>query len=703
MKKNLFIKLTLVLNLVFYPYSVFASQKEPNDEYFEIQKDYFSQIKLQEAWSETIGSENVVIAVIDSGVDMDHPDIIGNIWFNRKEIPLNGIDDDNNGYIDDFSGWDFLADSPDPHPKFDEGYSFVGINHGTAVSGIAASSSNNTEGLSGVCWNCKIMALRAMWPNGLGDTYKISKAIDYAVDNGADIINMSFVGSMLDDYLKNSITRAYEAGVVLVAAVGNDAENLFLSGGDLDFRPAYPVCLDGHFGKNNIIGVGSVNRDNTKSSFSNYGFSCIDISAPGNKIAGPQVYDPTKGEDYSEKYISGWSGTSVSTPIVSGVVGLIKSANPKLTNDQIISIIRQSGVSIDSNNPLYINQLGSGLLDAKAAVSLAKATIGEGVGFRSESVALKTSLNSQISKSKANRNLLLSSFAGRKSEIVVFDESLAKIASWAPYGEFFTKGSFVFSGDMDGDGNFEIISVPSKGGGPQVRVFDEKGNVKSQFFAFDKSLRGGIRGISFDYDGDGKWEIVISYGFGSEYEIKILKSNGEVIRSFKSAKDREISAPSLCSSDVDGDGKAEIIAGSGQGSLPLVTVFDMFGNIKNSFLAYDRSFSGGVEVACFDINGDGKAEIITGAGKGGGPQVRVFDEKGNVKSQFFAFDKNFRGGITVVAQDIDYDGKAEIITGSGKGSRGEVRVFEETKDGFKKEYEIKVFEDNFFGGIGVGI
>ncbi|MEK7125400.1 MAG: S8 family serine peptidase, partial [Patescibacteria group bacterium] len=153
------------------------SVPEPNDPlYFANQASYFGQIKLWDAWIKTTGSADVIIAIIDSGVDMDHPDLIGNMWFNKKEIPLNGVDDDNNGYVDDLNGWDFLENTSDPHPKLHDGKSFSGLNHGTVVAGIAAAATNNNEGLAGVCWSCKVMALRAVGGDGTGTTEKVALA-----------------------------------------------------------------------------------------------------------------------------------------------------------------------------------------------------------------------------------------------------------------------------------------------------------------------------------------------------------------------------------------------------------------------------------------------------------------------------------------------------------------------------------------------
>ena len=243
---------------------------EPNDAFYSGQFNYLNQMRIPQSWNATTGSQDVIIAVIDSGVDMDHPDIISNMWFNKGEKALNGLDDDNNGYVDDLNGWDFLEGVSDPHPKFGDDFSFGGAIHGTAVAGIAAASTNNALGIAGVCWQCKIMALRALDASGEGNTEKIASAIDYAIANGADIINMSFVGGVDDGLMSVAVERAYKAGVILVAAVGNDADQSGVFLGDLDFRPLYPVCSDGGPGENHVLGVGSVDSSSAKSVFSNY-------------------------------------------------------------------------------------------------------------------------------------------------------------------------------------------------------------------------------------------------------------------------------------------------------------------------------------------------------------------------------------------------------------------------------------------------
>ncbi|PIR94733.1 hypothetical protein COT95_02590, partial [Candidatus Falkowbacteria bacterium CG10_big_fil_rev_8_21_14_0_10_37_6] len=213
----------------------------PNDPYYNEQW-YLDKIGAPQAWGIKNTSPNVIVAVLDTGVDINHPDLEANIWINNGEIADNGIDDDNNGYIDDINGWDFYDDIADPKPKFTQGFSEIGLNHGTIVAGIIAAEGNNNFGITGVTWSAKIMPLKVLSDSGEGDTGDVIQAIDYAIDNGADIINLSFVGGIFEKSLEEAIRRAYDAGVIVVAAAGNED-----AGGvshDLDIKPSYPVCHD---------------------------------------------------------------------------------------------------------------------------------------------------------------------------------------------------------------------------------------------------------------------------------------------------------------------------------------------------------------------------------------------------------------------------------------------------------------------------
>ena len=671
------------------PNYIYESQVAPNDEFYqEYQVNYLQALNFPKAWDITQGSEDVVVAVIDAGVDMDHPDLIGNIWFNKKETPLNGIDDDNNGYVDDFNGWDFLRNTSDPHPKLGDGFTSAGANHGTIIAGVIAATTNNSDGVAGACWKCKIMPLRALASNAQGTTDNLAEAIDYAVNNGADIISMSFVTSAPDKIFSEAIARAHRAGVLLVAAVGNDGLSSSLIGGDLDFRPLYPVCFDNVDGANDILGVASVDLNRKKSSFSNYGFNCVDVATVGVGIFSTKLFDPKFGDRYDEfnfDYIGGQSGTSFAVPSAAGAAALVKSVNPALSNDQIIDIIRKSAINVDSLNPFYAGQLGAGILDAEAAVKMAQNTQG----------------NIQNSSNKGN--ILASSGSGHKVNILSLDVQGNQSLDFLAYPEFFRGGAEVASGDVDGDGQIEIITGAGAGGGPQVRIFSATGVVEGQFFAYNSGFRGGVHIAVTDINKDGIDEIITSAGAGFSSEVKIFDNKGNVLGSFDVTAQGLDGGVTVSAGDIDSDGEIEIVTGTGGGSLPLVQIFDKLGNKEKQFLAYPEFFRGGVNVALGDVDADGQIEIVTSAGFGGGPQVRIFSATGQVKGQFFAFESGFRGGANVAVADIDSDGKVEIIAGSGQGRESEIRTFQKTGVQYLQETVFSVFEDGYEGGVFVGI
>ena len=535
---------------------------------------YLEKIGAPRAWDLTQGNPHVIIAVLDTGVDIDHPDLKDNIWKNEVEIPGNEIDDDKNGYIDDINGWDFVNNVADPNPKFQEGFTNIGINHGTIVAGIAAAQGNNAFGISGVSWNSKIMPLKVLNDSGEGMVSNVIKAIDYAVQNKADIINLSFVGMGYSSSLEDAITRAYKAGVIIVAAAGNeDSAGVSHS---LDDEKAYPVCYGGS--ENMIIGVAASDALDQKAEFSNYGFDCIDITAPGTSFLGLSVYSPEK--DYNQElfnyYYNGfWSGTSMAAPLISGSIALIKSMNPGLSRDEVINILTSSADNISRLNPSYLGQLGSGRVNISRAIERIHDVLTSTLGI--------------------------------------------------------------------------IMSVPQNNNVSQVKVFEQNNDLDLSFFAYDKNFRGGAN---------------------------------------------------VAAGDLDGDGLDEIITGAGPGGGPQVAIFNIKGEKQNQFFAYGKNFSGGINVAVGDVNSDGKDEIITGTGKGGGPQVRVFDQNGKVKGQFFAYDKNFRGGVNVGTGDINQDGVDEIVTGAGPGGTPHIRLFNsqfELLDGFLG------YESNFNGGVNVAI
>jgi subtilisin family serine protease len=237
-----------------------------------------ADIDATEAWDVVTGG-TVIIAVIDSGVKYDHEDLAGNIWSNPGEIPGNGVDDDGNGRIDDIRGWDFVDDDNDPMDY---------NNHGTHVAGTIAAVGNNGLGVTGVCWTATIMPIRGLDAAGSGDAANLLSAIEYANDNGADVINNSWGGGPYSQPLKDAIDAST---AVVVCAAGN-------SNVDNDATPHYPSS----YTSTNIISVAATDQNDNRASFSNYGATSVDVGAPGVNIYSTIT---TRHDEFNDNFSGG--------------------------------------------------------------------------------------------------------------------------------------------------------------------------------------------------------------------------------------------------------------------------------------------------------------------------------------------------------------------------------------------------------------
>jgi subtilisin family serine protease len=264
-------------------------------------------VKAPAAWENGYTGQGVVVAVIDTGVDYNHEDLRNNIWTNTKEIANNGIDDDGNGYVDDVSGWNFSGNN---NNTFDDN------GHGTHVSGTIAGE-NNGIGVTGVAYNAKIMPVKVLNESGSGSYSAITNGIYYAVNNGANVINLSLGGYYSNNNLKKAIEYASSKGVIVVMAAGNDGSS----------SPDYPA----RYAYNTGIAVGAVDINNNLANFSNRaGRQEISyVTAPG-----VDIYSSLPNNQYGS-----YSGTSMAAPHVAGVVALMLSANPYLTDSQVREIL----------------------------------------------------------------------------------------------------------------------------------------------------------------------------------------------------------------------------------------------------------------------------------------------------------------------------------------------------------------------------
>lgn len=644
----------------------------PNDAGYSFQW-HLEKINAPEAWDITIGSKDVIIAFIDSGIDISHPDLKQNIWINMDEINGDNIDNDRNGYSDDAHGWNFVENNNDVRPQFEKKClnndgtvkenCKLGINHGTIIAGIAAAEGNNKRGIAGITWNSKIMPLRALDGAGNGENDSVVNAVNYAVENGADIINLSLVGEGYYKGLEEALRNAYQKGILIIAAAGNNEKG----GIDMDKNPRYPVCYKGKNGENIAIGVAGTDKNDIRSVFSNYGKNCIDIAAPAEDFYSASVYNAKY--DSFEGYYSGlWSGTSLAAPIISGLAALIKSARPALSNSKIYELI------INNADQTGDDRIGAGRVN------------------------ILESLKFNFNGKRHESYIIVSPQNGKEAEIREFRNDGIYAASFLAYEENYLNGLSLASGDVDGDHQSEIIAAKYYGSSPVVRVYDYNGNLKSEFNAYNENFRGGVNIASGDVNGDGINEIIAGAGTGGGPHIKIFDFQGNLKAQFFAYAQSFKGGVKTASGDIDGDGENEIIAGAGKGGRAHIRIFDIYGNVKAQFFAYEKNFFGGVNVAAGDINGDGLTEIITSPISGGGPHIRIFSPKGDIIGQFFAFEKEFHGGVNIASDDMDNNGKAEIIASKGYGGNSEIKVF----DAFGNEKLGFSPFAGYNGGVNVG-
>ncbi len=343
----------------------------PNDPYVGRQW-YVDSLFLRNVWDKSQG-QGVVVAIIDSGVDTDHPDLINRIWKNPKEIAGNGVDDDRNGFVDDVQGWDFVDNDNDPNPSAtvacfaNQTCHEDAFHHGTLIAGIIAAELNNAFGIAGIAPRAKIMPLRTLDSGGFGDSGMVVDAILYAVENGADIINMSFVGTFNDPALEAAIEYAYSQDVAVVIAAGNAESGEQL---DLTVTPRYPVCSVGSGGNDIALGVSAHRSTYALADFANYG-NCVDLIAPGNSIFGLEVYAPEINQRLY--YNDGYRGTSLAAPMVAGALALLRSTYPDEPVSQLYDLLLESALNVNNVNQAYLGGIGAGALNIQEAFRLLEA------------------------------------------------------------------------------------------------------------------------------------------------------------------------------------------------------------------------------------------------------------------------------------------------------------------------------------------
>lgn len=357
-----------------YPY---YALRQPNDPYAA---DSWSlqAMQLPAAWDTATGN-GVIVAVIDTGFGLSHEDLVNQWYSNTDEAGMtqsgdqcwtgvsqnkaaNNCDDDVNGYIDDYRGWDFVNSNNMPQPG-ETNPTGQGVSHGTEVAGLVGMTGDNAKGSAAPSWSTTIMPLQALSDDGSGYTSDVVAAIYYAVDNGAKVINMSLGGYTYDPALQTAINYAYERDVVVVAAAGNCG-----TGQEFGCDPAYPGRMSYPARSTHVISVGATNSANTKASFSSYG-DALDVVAPGS---GSIVTPLWQQANQTTAYAGTIYGTSFSSPYVASVAALIKSIRPTTSVDDMTALINGTATKLGSmNGAIFTTSYGHGVVNAASALQVA--------------------------------------------------------------------------------------------------------------------------------------------------------------------------------------------------------------------------------------------------------------------------------------------------------------------------------------------
>lgn len=634
------------------PNYIYESCGQPNDPEFPDQ--YAHQlIQMSDAWDISTGSHDIVVAVLDTGVDVNHPDLKDNIWINEDEIPNNDLDDDNNGYVDDVSGWNFEEDTNDVRPDFGSFYSVV--SHGTQVSGVIAAVGNNNEGVCGVNWQGSIMALRL---SIYVTSAEVAEALDYAAANRANVANMSFgsdeFGPEGDPLVKTAIDNAFARGVLLVASAGNDDTS----------EPHYPAAYY------NVMAVASTNGEDIKTGHSSFG-QWVDITAPGTDIV---------TTDLNNEYIA-TAGTSFSAPYVAAVGALMLAYRPELTHIEVRAILENTTDSVfyGDVDPLQ-GYIGTGRVNAYHALMEAEQRLPLG-----EIIA---PMPHQTFASDGN-DIPLAVFVHGDS--YRFEYSIYGRDDWIVLGEGETptepNGIVHLSLANPGAGAFELSLTVTTDGYTHTdrKIFGVKLGAEMAPWPLpdipedteeqpDEMYLGSP--LCLDVDGDGRKEIVqASYTWSNYYyegTIIIWKDDGTTLDGWPVVLGGDILSSMIASGlavgDIDGDGDYEIVVVDDYSVMATALHVENGKTVEGDWPVevgdYWYAYIIGSPILA-DLDGDGDSEIIVALDAESTESDGLFAIQGDGT---FLWQRRYTTEGPMSVADFDGDGDVEIaLCGYGPG------------------------------------
>ncbi len=625
------------------PNYIYRICRDPNDPDFADQ--YAHQlIQMQKAWDISTGSRDIVVAVMDTGVDVNHPDLKENIWVNKGEIPDNKKDDDGNGYVDDVHGWNFGSGDSKVSPT---GGPTSTSSHGTQVAGVMAAVGNNGTGVVGVNWQCSIMVLRL----SLSFTSKeVSEALNYAAANGARVVNMSFGGDTFgpegDPIVKTAIDNAYAKGVLLVASAGNSDSS----------RPHYPAAYY------NVMAVSSTNGEDTKTGHSTFG-PWVDIAAPGTDIVTTNL-----GNEYVAT-----AGTSFSSPYVGAVAALVFAHRPKLTAVEARALLE------GTTDPLYYGDLDPNLCYiGTGRVNAYKALLEADQAYPLGEIAVPGPR--QTYASDVNRIDLTVFVHGDSYQL---DYRLFGQTDWTALTQGVSptdpNGLVHASLANPGVGTYEVRLVVNRGGHthtdravfgielapeqpswPKPKVVDEESD---EYFIGNP--------VCLDLNGDGRNEIIqasvdyLSFYWGSG-KINVWSGDGNSPPNWPVTMEGA-SPTSLAVGDIDGDGDYEVVVGCEYDGAVYAYHAQSGRIVDGNWPAFVGGWSGWIPSGpvLADLNGDGVSEILVAL------DMESMDTDGLIALRgdgTYLWQRRYTSAGPISVADINKDGKPEIgLCGYGPG------------------------------------
>jgi len=634
---------------------------EPNDPEYYLQWHH-PVIQSPEAWDYIQGSSEIVVAITDTGTKWNHPDLADNIWINEAELPGitidwvnglilggDGIDNDGNGYIDDIIGWDFVEANNNPYQAF------PGNTHGTHVAGCTGAVGDNNEGLTGVAMNVSLMICKGAPSNApSGGVQHAYQQIQYAAQSGADIINCSWIGQGNGAYPNSVVNYATSLGSLVIAGAGNNG---------IEHTPGnawFPSDAD------NAMSVAATDSDDNKAGFSDFGLP-IDIAAPGVNIR--STYYNSQGENSYQAS----SGTSMASPVASGVAALVKTLHPDMDPLDLRDRLMMTADYIDDQNPAYAGLLGAGRVNAYKAtmfdkipeLSIYNVTLqehegdGDGVPNPGEEINLILGLYNEIYWMIAADITATLTTDLPEVEILVSEVSYPNIDGGSIV--FNTHLPFKFSTPAE----LSELAIPftltimanESSEFPFVKDFDFTATLSLQQANWPMEIVGSSTSSSalVDIDGNGTKEIIFGDTQGN---LQVLDQAKTSLPGFPVNLGSNLNS-AVAVSDLNNSGSSEIVANSQSG---MISCLDGTGEMLFQYEAGGQLRSNPMIV---DINSDGNFEIV--ALTFTNPQLIVLKHDG---TDFPGFPVAISGPVmsSPSSADLNGDGHKEIIFNTSAGN-----------------------------------